>query len=378
MHNPQACVLLAMVSPLLGCSLMGLDDFGVTPCLTDADCKPAESQLKSSQMPCGSAVCEQESGLCKWQEASEICDGKDNDCDGLIDEDLPIPAQKSNDSAAETAVVSYSVASEAAQTYVALVTAGKRGQLLMLPPAAGDSTHELQKDADPQSYDFAEIALAADATHLLVASINTRGCAFGQVHVGLSDRKRPFEVREAKASDAQTGDDSNIALGIDLDDDRCTGASRKMATGVSSRGATHPAVASLGTEANEKGALLVWLGTSARADGAADDVSAKSIPVEALGLVVPQVKPVWLNGANGGTPTPLGYSTSRSAPAVLALSASGKYLVAFATDLGIQLLGVYPDPSSQPAESLAVLPILATEHVSLALNNRERNEVGVS
>jgi len=380
MRNPHACVLLTVVSPLLGCSLMGLDDFGVTPCLLNDDCKGAAAQLKPSPTACGSAVCEQDTGLCKWQEAIEICDGADNDCDGLIDEDLTISAQKSSSSAAEPAVVSYSVASNSEQTFVAMVSAAPTGQLpaqlLTLPTSVGGSTHELQKDSPAGSYNFAEVALAADATHLVVASINTRGCAFGQVHVGLSDLSRPFAVRQTKPDDAPSGDPSNIAIGIDLDDDHCTGASRKVnASGVLSPGATRPAVASLGTEADGKGALLVWLGTSARTSDPLSD----PIQVEALGLEVRDGNPVWLNGRHHGVPTPLGQTTSRSAPAVLALKTSQNYLVAFATELGIQLLTVAPDPSLPSAPSLGVLlPFPAAEQVSLALGNTARNEVGVS
>jgi hypothetical protein len=293
----------------------------------------------------------------------------------LIDEDLVITAQTRSFSTAETSVVGYSVASESAQTFVAVATADHTSQLFTMPPVVGDSTHELQYDSDASSYNFAEVALAADATHLVVASINTFGCSSGQVHVGLSDLEKPFEVRQDKDPEAQTEEESNIALGVDLDAGHCTGATRKLsATGVPSRGATHPAVASLGTKANEQGALLVWLGTATGVLG----VAGNSIPVEALGLTVPSVKPVWLNGRNRGSPTLLGHSTSLSAPAVLALEDSGRYLVAFPAELGIQLLRVPPDPSTQSPDLLGFLAIPAAEQVMLAFGNAEGGEVGIA
>jgi hypothetical protein len=375
MGNAQSWGLLAMLSPLLGCSLMGLDDFGVTPCISNDDCKKAESKLKPTSSACGAAVCEQE--LCKWQEAREVCNGEDDDCDGLIDEDLLIPAHKSSYSADEPAIVGYSVASDAGQTFVAVAT-GDSSHLFTLAAVAGDSGHKLQYASNDQRYNFTEIALAADATHLVVASINTLGCSSGQVHVGLSVLEKPFEVDQDKAENSQSGDESNIASGVDLDGENCTGASRDAGgAGASSHGATHPAVASLGTEANGKGALLAWLGTSARPrDTASEPIR---IPVEALALNVPESKPVWLNGANRGAPIPLGDTTSFSAPAVLAVKRSGKYLVAFPTETGIRLLSVRPDRSLPPGvASLGFLPVTAVHQVSLALGNAERNEVGVA
>ena len=376
MRALHACLLLATGTPLLGCSVMGLDDFGVTPCLSNDDCEDAEAVLNPGKAKCGVAVCELESGLCKWQDAKETCNGVDDDCDGLIDEDLTISAQESSSLTEETAVVGYSAATDAGQTFVAVASSDHSSQLFAFPPLAGDSSHEIRYESEPSRFNFSEVALAADAAHLVVASINTFGCAFGQVHVGLSDLDRPFEVRQAKPTDAQSGDASNIEIGIDLDVDHCTGASRSATVnGAPSRGATQPAVASLGTEPNGKGALLVWLGSStpeARESGASPR---DPIRVEALGLKVPALEPVWLNGTNQ-RPSLLGHSTSRSAPAVLALKASQRYLVAFPTELGLQLLSVQPDPSLRAPDSLGIFPDAAIDQVSLALGNAD--EVGVA
>jgi len=364
-------VLFATAVPLLGCSLLGLDDFGVTPCTSKDDCKNAETELRPSPTACGAAVCEFETGLCKWQEGHEVCNGEDDDCDGLIDEDLPAVAQPTSVAATERAVVGYAVASAAAQTFVAVVTADSPSQLLTLPAGSGESPNELRYDsqAETESYNFSEVALAADESHLVVASINTLGCALGQLHVGLSDFDRPFEVRQDKAQDAPSEEGSNIAGGVDLDG-HCTGATRDSNE---TSGATRPAVASLGTGANEKGALLVWLGTGRSADAA--NALGTPVPVEALGLSVPAANPVWLNGR--GKPTQLGTSTSRSAPAVLALKEAEKYLVAFPTELGIQLLSVPPDPSNQPAESLGLIATPGAHQVALALGHDEQ-EVGIA
>jgi hypothetical protein len=391
---PHWFVLLVSALPSLGCSLMGLDDFGAAPCISDADCREAEAQLSPGPSACGAAVCEQETGLCKWQEHHEICNGDDDDCDGLIDEDLVLPAQVSHDATLEPAIVGYAVtSSERGQTFVAMVPDGGTAEGSTLAPSS--PMKELRYDSalapmncpkgpepvaqsDVPSCNFAEVALAADASHLVVASINTIGCTFGQLRVGLSELKEPFRVRVGKAEGAHTEQESNIAFGVDVDDQGCSGASRNThTTGRSSRGATRPAVASLGTEANGRGALLVWLGTSARAL----DVPSDSIPVEALGLVVPAVKPEWLNGTNQGTPTVLGHSTSLSAPAVLALRGPGKYLVAFPGEQdgrrGIQLLTV-PAARVSDFESLDFLAVEAADQVSLTLGNAERNEAGVA
>ena len=380
-------MMFLAVTPLPSCSLMGLDDFGGSPCQSDADCNAAVAQLAPGPNSCGAAVCQRDTGFCVWQEGKEICNGKDDDCDGLIDEDLVLSEKKASGAApaVPTDVASASL-SNPARTFVAVVADGA-SQLLTLGPEDAKSTSELQYDslsrlqcpfeAGPGLCNFAQVALAADDRHLVVASINTYGCAQGQVRVGLSDiDDAPSKVWLGKARGEQSEDPDYIAFGVDVGDGICTGVSRT----VPMLGATHPAVASLGTGARGEGALLLWLATPANSRPSARD----SILVEALGLVVPKEQPEWLNGTDSGIPKELGFSTSLSAPAVLAIKSSngpGKYLVAFPSakdaQLGIQLLTLRVDGRRLLRESSKFLVVGAVEQVSLALGNTERAELGL-
>ncbi|MEO7032614.1 MAG: hypothetical protein ABI548_02205 [Polyangiaceae bacterium] len=390
--------MLVPILPLLGCSLMGLDDFGGAPCTLDTDCAKAEAQLRPGAAACGSAVCL--GGLCKWQAGKEVCNGKDDDCNGLIDEGLGDGGQASSFPADSSTGLAYALASERGPAFLAVQPGAGSSQGFALPDGQPkelryDSALGLMNCPTTQAQvaskatavcNFSEVALAADTLHLVVASINTDGCAAGQVRVGLSDiDSAPFDVWLGKRDGEPSEDPDTIGFGVDIDEQGCTGASRSAdATGMPVHGATRPAVASLGTEAGGKGALLLWLAAPANISNAPTD----SIPVEALGLVVPTDQPLWLNGMNQGRPTELGMSTTVSAPAVVALKSAsepGKYLVAFPAEQeakpGIQLLTVRSDEAKLPkllVEPLVFLAARAADQVSLTLGNTERAEVGVA
>src|SRR6185369_7358558 len=264
---------------------------------------------------------------------------------------------------------------------------GSSGCPLRDPDTGGETTG---------TCNFTEVALAADEHHLVVASINTYGCAAGQVRVGLSEPDAPFSVRLGKTQ-VRSQEPSNIALGVDVDagpvvegartPQRCTGASRVADSAMAVLGATRPAVATLGTSAEREGgsALLLFLGASADPNSPPSD----SIPVEALGLAISVERPEWLNGMNAGKPVELGRTTSLSAPAVLALktpsAAEGEYLVAYPassdTEFGVQLRTLRVDSKRSDTglvdlSSNFIADGLAAE-VSLALGSTERGEVGI-
>jgi len=142
----RVCAVFVALAPLLGCSLMGLDDFGAKPCVRNDDCARAKEQLWPNA--CGPAVCNVQTGLCEWHEPQETCNGKDDDCDGLIDEGLTLPAQQASAAVGdERAVVSYAMAStsEPAQTYVAVSTSDRSAVGLTL--GADSSMYELEYDS---------------------------------------------------------------------------------------------------------------------------------------------------------------------------------------------------------------------------------------
>ena len=396
--------LLVSMSSLPSCSLMGLDDFGDARCETHADCAPAKAELRPSASACGYPACVD--GLCQWHEAQETCNGLDDDCNGLIDDNLvPQPGSGGQDPP-PTANVAYAIDWEAANTFIAVAADGEARGFMFGPDGAVSSgalqyesalgpgcpkAEERSASGSSGSCNFAEVALAADTQHLIVASINTNGCSEGQLRVGLSELEgTPFIARQGKPVTAQSEDPNNIEFGVNIYGDRgCTFASpATTSSGSPTLGATRPAVASLGTEAGGGGALLVWLAapTNERLAKAAVLTNGNSsIRVAALGLVVYSDRTTWLNGSDQGKPTELGSSTSRSTPAVLALksaSGPGKYLVAFPAEqggeLGVQLISVRVSAAKLQSEAVGFLTVGAADDISLALGNTARDEVGLA
>jgi hypothetical protein len=390
--------LLVSMSSLPSCSLMSLDDFGNARCVADADCARAEAELRPSASACGSAACM--GGLCQWHEPPETCNGQDDDCNGLIDDNLvPQPGIGSPDPL-PTNSLAYAIDWETARTFVAVTVDDEATGFMFGPGVVSKGALQYESGQGPGcpkagsttscNFNFAEVALAADTHHLVVASINTNGCAEGQLRVGLSELEgTPFTVQQGKPMTAQSEDPDNIELGVNVYGDRgCTIASSDATNAESPPlGATHPAVASLGTEEGGEGALLVWLAAAANeqlATTAASTTGNSSVQVVALGLVVSSNRPEWLNGSDGGKPTQLGSSMSRSAPAVLALKAAsgGKYLVAFPAEqggeLGIQLSSVHVSASKLQSEVVGFLAVGVVDDISLELGNTERAEVGLA
>ena len=382
--------LLVSMSSLPSCSLMNLDDFGNARCVTDAQCAGAEAELRPSASACGYPACGVD-GLCQWHEGQETCNGQDDDCNGLIDDKLvPQPGIGSPDPP-PTNSLAYAIDWETASTFVAVTVADEATGFIFGPDRMVSSTPlQYESAQDPGCCNFAEVALAADTQHLVVASINTNGCAEGQLRVGLSELEgTPFTVQQGKPMTAQSEDPDNIELGVNVDGERgCTIASPAATNAESpTLGATHPAVASLGTETGGEGALLVWLAAAANeqlATTAAWTTGNSSVQVVALGLVVTPDRTAWLNGSDQGRPTPLGSTMSRSAPAVLALKAAsgGKYLVAFPAEQdgesGIQLSSVHVSAAKLQSEVVGFLPVGVADDISLELGNTERAEVGLA
>ena len=109
-----------LLLPLSSCSLMGLDDFGVSPCSSDLDCERT-AERSPSPYTCAARQCQR--GLCEWVEGKETCNGQDDDCDGLIDEDIVVSRPEGENALLAPADVAYASGAVPASTFIAVLHA---------------------------------------------------------------------------------------------------------------------------------------------------------------------------------------------------------------------------------------------------------------
>lgn len=339
---------------LFGCSLMGLDDFRQQRCRSDADCSRAQTAFGNAER-CDSYVCQQ--GACVPQHRTETCNGKDDDCNGFIDDGVTVAPRELTGTSSSDAVMAYAFdPSGASTTYVVggvridgeprvhgVVVNGtvagspvplEYASAAMDPPEKPCPMQTVSAGVGASVCSFDDVALGADQEQLVYATINLKGCASGQLRVGLARASNPFRVwlgSSPAGEDAQ----SNIEAGVDVGDgSSCSGNSVPDERGEAA-GARSPAVAVLDTSPSGAGALVTWLAASPAMPqtscGASVDVS-----VQALAVMVPEeardADERWLVGSDGGAPASIGRSSSLQPPAVVGLAAqgsSGQYLVAF-------------------------------------------------
>jgi hypothetical protein len=382
MQRACATGLLAagLLLPFSGCSLMNLDELDARPCQSDADCAQAQQRFGLDATLCGHCV----DGLCDFQHRTEACNGDDDDCDGAIDEDVAVTPRHVAGVRAPTGPVAFATATLGpAETYAAIGGSTHEG-IVIAPDGSVAAPAELRyASADPNIAPpckdcwFTDLALAVDAEHLVYVTINTHGCGVGQLWIGLADREdAPFTVKLGTPADAEPGARSNIAVGVDVGNDSCSGASiAKRTASTAAPGARNPAVASIGTTQGAEGALAAWLATSACQDPGCSSPPSVPAPVQALGVYVPAGElSAWLTGTDQGVPQELGQTTSLAPPAIVALDwppGSANFLVGFASEeqgqRGVSLVRVALRRGRLVHEALAFIRDASAERVTLAV-----------
>ncbi|HEY8427050.1 MAG TPA: putative metal-binding motif-containing protein, partial [Sandaracinaceae bacterium] len=299
---------------------------------------------------------------------TEVCNGVDDDCDGIIDERFvvdgvasnplparaPAPLAQGHGSAGTVAygpgvsalamvhVASgralFSIATGANATASAEMGFARAADLGSLTSAElAEGCHRMQSDGSFTLGDcrFGDVDVALTTENVFATVVSGGGCAAGQVRVG-------YFPRTASPDVIQRGPlrRSNAFFGIDVVTDAganpCTGASR--ASGV--LGAARPAVAALDLGGTEDQALTAWIADSL-SRGACGGLEAD---VEILGLHVQQdtfgTAYGWVTASNEGLPQVVGRTTQGGRPGIGAWENTG-YLVAFgAPDAGITLVFV--------------------------------------
>jgi len=259
----------------------------------------------------------------------EAFDAVDNDCDGVIDEQAPMPAaeQVAETLGADVDNVAYTDGDDE----LIITYAGGATDRAAIHRVAADLTAEgslLEPDClgSQGACNVAELSTARAGERLLGALVEFAGCGNGRLRVAELDLTagQGGVGFPAPACTATSG-------GIDLDPDEndCTGLSRDGA----SRGAARVALAGQ-AEGSQGQALAVWLGDEA----SRDICGGGPVPLEALGLWADgDAASPSLSASAAGVPLSLGMTTAGSRPAVLSWGQRG-YFVAHADGDGAMAL----------------------------------------
>ncbi len=300
----------------------------------------------------------------------EVCNGLDDDCDGIIDESVT-PSSPTLLMSVSAGRIGYGAAvgavavarSEGGNTLFGLVDGETvTGPTPMSSRRATDLTslsddalsggcNRLRPDGSTQSTNclFDDVGLGLADANVFAAYVSTDGCGLGQLRVGYFERSAAAAPGVIERGPPRR---SNAFLGIDTDptmptNGQCTGASRAGGP----FGAARPSVAVSGDD----DALVAYLGdTVERAEcGGAE------IDVEVLGLFVEEDRAGspygWVTASNEGAPQRVGRTTGGGRPGVVAWSGRG-YIVGFGAPSGDVQLVMIPVPDAPPAYDRLMAP----------------------
>lgn len=385
---------------LASCTLIISPEEGQS-CTSDDQCA-ATSTLAGFPASCLKYFCNE--GTClEYEDGDEVCDGWDNDCDGIIDE----PSDVGDEPWRTASVVAEGVPSrvpisygaspwvlnaswvepgtapgtgrQAAITREEQTTTPQPLNYLATNPGTGvpNDPPELQAGCVAAGPDCVMQAVASAPTHQqrrlqLLATVTTRQCAGGRLLIGHSPPETstvtgvPVVLRDPEEFNAV----SNSLTGIDTGGGNCTGASRPDCDGTGAGcGAGRPEISVIASEIPTRveerrvaQGLVAWVGDTIERPHCGGDVAPIEAVVAHLQRRVDPEEVFWVTASGDAVPERLGESAGGGAPALTAWMDRG-WVVAFGNAAGnVQVLWIPSQPA--PPMGLSPLPVPDLEGVT--------------
>jgi hypothetical protein len=422
-------LLLLSVLPLARCSFIGLDTFDLPRCTSNRDCDELNAERNVPSGACQRYQCVQPERQCRLtardqdgdgdapvmcggtdcddtndrrngarapRPLAETCDGLDNNCNDVVDEGVwlgapvtvgtvPAPVATASASSRDDGRTGICTTTNAGVPSFSVLQ-GQRletGAIRYEARIPGDGRTQQVTDRCPvltRTGTFGlgtcnaveAVAAPLDAGRWFVATLNTSGCAQGQVRIGWmaeSDRHLVLDV---------VG--SPIAAGIDVTPaESCTGASRVSPV----RGAASLAITSIPAQgATPAHALVTWLAVDRAANVCGETKVIEGIVVTVAphrvaggGMVdavvsVGDSRPMEIGRTRGGGPV-----------GVTSLPEEGRFEVGFGNDEGRaslrSVLAATAPPSLGPIQVIESTMAEARELMTVATLDRARLAIAV-
>jgi hypothetical protein len=364
-----------------GCTLLGLDEFELSACRDDSDCRDAFNAEQGFYADCAAFVCDTSggAGICK-PVAGEICDGLDNDCDYVVDEpNGEVAVVTASFSELATGVPQASSATVAnSQGFRSIYLQRSDSEAVVaIDPDSGESQDvrfrsnsseengrditlvddcRIEPDGAIAMCAATDSAVTAGSTMGFFATVNPVGCASGELRLGVidpADRGAWLQRGPTRRSPTYRGVDSNAARCTASGTTACetavaafegdpSAANRQSV--IQNCGASRPALA-----AQDDHALMAFLGGPTP-----DSCGGSSKPIRAL-MVHGRSGEfgetfIWADASNEGIPESIGTTRGGAAPAVISWTGGG-FIVGHGDDSGQQRLVWVPQQAAPPVNS---------------------------